>query len=204
MSSAIIPEEFVGKFYTADKDNDSEKLLFDGTLLQDGMIVLIGDPNLREENVEYDEGTAYHYWKIVANRWCLISNVVVEERGIVFIATYADGMMIKRGADVGTSWIVKTDSIPPDQGPKLPLEGVVYGKVFCGGPDCYVTHEPANYRTHHSQGCKFGLEKTLQNQYLSPKSDPDPFPVPDVNDLHFGQHDGCEKCSVTLNISNEG
>lgn len=128
---------FVDKFYEMIPEFD--QLLPRGTMLEDGMVVLIGDSiaraNLRHlEKLESGERTHIHtspeYERDKAreyNRWCTVSDIqiiprwwtneygeVVGERSpmIAFVGTYGDGTKRKRNCDSDFPWLVKKDSLP--------------------------------------------------------------------------------------------
>lgn len=112
-------QNYVGKYYAVNRE--TETLLFDGTYLKDGMVVILASPSHRVTvltGVTYSEAERYELNKV--SRWCTISNVRNQEsvRGvpqIAFIATYEDGFQIKRSQAVSHAWIVKNDSIPPEK-----------------------------------------------------------------------------------------
>ena len=105
-----IPVDVVGKYDMTDPA--TEELLFDGHELKNGMIVVIEDVELRWDVVD-DPDDKNVYYLMMMNRWCQISNVLVRNMKVEFIATYEDGFQIKRTTDVSKSWIVKKESIPP-------------------------------------------------------------------------------------------
>lgn len=102
----------VGKYYEMNVEEDD--LLFDGTKLRNGMWVLIEDDS-RRVNINVDEFSSaddFIYRARKWNRWMNVSEVVVDEVEVHFIAKYEDG--IKHKIDIGSnhSWYVKRTSIP--------------------------------------------------------------------------------------------
>lgn len=114
------PETYVSKYYTVGPE---ETLLFDATELRNGMEVVAGDPGDREDPLSVISGSELrtyeitHYNLKVKNRFCTISRVRVYDDynhipQVSFIATYEDGMQVKRTHRLSAPWIVKNDSIP--------------------------------------------------------------------------------------------
>lgn len=111
-------KDLVPKFYQMDPK--TEDLLYDGTSLADGMVILIATSDERSSlddlNEEWRKDKA-----LATNRWCKVSNLRVLKRTklmdarsatVSFIAVYEDGTKRKREYPVGESWFVKIDSIP--------------------------------------------------------------------------------------------
>jgi len=111
------PLIYISKYYTVNRDE--ETLLFDGTYLRDGMIIVFGDVDDRMDSFNTVGSSKDSYelnWK---NRFCTISNVYIEREfygrpQVSFIATYEDGVQIKRTHRLSASWIVRNDSIPAE------------------------------------------------------------------------------------------
>lgn len=135
-----IPTGIIGKYEVMDPA--TEDLLFDGYELKNGMIVVIEDVDLRWEVVDNPNSHQAHYLMIM-NRWARISNVFVRSQKVEFIATYEDGITVKRTTDIGKAWIVKRDSRPDYSRLKLisephniegievdPHVGQIVGNVF--------------------------------------------------------------------------
>lgn len=112
-------QNYVGKYYTVNRE--TETLLFDGTYLRDGMVVVSGEMNDRDDLKEEIRDEAELYERNMYSRWCTISHVRIEKLHyrnipqVSFIATYEDGNQIKQTFPVPKSWIVKNDSIPPEK-----------------------------------------------------------------------------------------
>jgi hypothetical protein len=101
---------FVPKYY--EMDPVIEDLLFDGSYLLDGMIVLVGDPRFRVDLTE--EMTPDHAEAAKRfNRWCSVTNLIVGHEYIAFLATYEDGTKRKVVLDRRWPWLVKLNSLPP-------------------------------------------------------------------------------------------
>ena len=106
---------YLDKYYEMDPNTDD--LLFDGTLLRNDMIVVVGDEQFRGDTTA--EMTPSNAERIkMFNRWCMVSNLVVGREQIAFIATYDDGTKRKIVCDVRWPWLVKLNSIRPDQQPQ--------------------------------------------------------------------------------------
>jgi hypothetical protein len=110
----VVRKSFVDKYY--EMDPKTEDLLFDGTYISEGMVVLIQSPSYKETLIEtsVSNGKYDEIWRAKKyNRWCTVSDVKSNERGIVsFIGVYEDGTKRKHCHDVFDAWIVKKDSIP--------------------------------------------------------------------------------------------
>lgn len=125
-------DEFEPKY--REMDPVTEKLLFDGSRLRNGMIVLPGSPERRvdiSENMtdaELDRAREH-------NRWVLVTELVISAGnpgGISFIAVYSDHTERKISAPMFWPWLVKRDSIPADYDPSAPakeLDAIVLGKL---------------------------------------------------------------------------
>lgn len=104
--------EYVDKYY--EMDPETEDVLHNGTLVVDGMKVLIEDPSLRQEmDGDMSAYDIYHARK--KNRWATVESSKVEHHGhpvLTFIGAYEDGVKMKVVEDVNCAWIVKKDSIP--------------------------------------------------------------------------------------------
>lgn len=111
VGSEIDVFDFAPKYYVANPE--TEKIVFDGMELQNGMEVLIEDPacrakitpGLKDDEDEFDLA-------LVMNRWCTVSDFrVIDETSIGFIATYPDETQRKRVVDFDEAWIVKKRSV---------------------------------------------------------------------------------------------
>lgn len=105
--------EFVDKYY--EMDPETEDVLDNGSLIADGMMVLIESPTSRETIKE--NMTPFQISEArMSNRWCTVtgSKVVGYSSGpmIEFVGIYEDGVKRKRATTVNLAWIVKKDSIP--------------------------------------------------------------------------------------------
>lgn len=109
---------YVDKYY--EMDPNTEDLLFDGTFLRNDMIVLPGDPNLRMDTTEQVTPDRAELIR-TRNRWSMVSNLIVSGSSAVFVATYDDGTKRKIVCDVRWPWLVKLNSIRPDEQP--PAQG---------------------------------------------------------------------------------
>lgn len=101
---------FVHKYY--EMDPATEDLLFDGTYLQDGMTVLVGDPMLRVD-LEEDVNPHLEEKAKIRNRWATISNVTISNDELSFLALYSDGTKRKVIVNVAWPWLVKLN-VPID------------------------------------------------------------------------------------------
>lgn len=118
-------KECVQKYF--EMDPKTEDLLFDGTHLRNGMTVLIEDP---EEKQDFDSANASRtdpaargiMWRArKLNRWCTVSNLLVEGDFALFVGIYEDGGKMKRMHEVDSSWFVKKDSIPAEEPKSTPI-----------------------------------------------------------------------------------
>jgi len=106
--------EWVSKYYTM--DSSTEDLLFDGTHLRTGMIVLYEDDRERidveriKESMRPVEQSMADKW----NRWCRVDNPKVNEGSLEFVGVYGDGTKRKFNVDVDKAWFVKKSSISPN------------------------------------------------------------------------------------------
>lgn len=105
---------FVEQFY--EMNPDTEDILFDGTELRDGMVVLIENDSSRENLGTVSlSGGAMLTKALVNNRWCTVSNIRIENSLVYFIAEYENGIKKKRWTSDTYAWYVKKDSIPKDK-----------------------------------------------------------------------------------------
>lgn len=122
---STIPDQFEDMFYRMNPETDD--ILENGSLVENGMIVLIEDHMLRESleralKVNPDTGTIDDFYAhnraLTHNRWCRVSQVHYQRAlygnnaQITFIAEYADGSKEKRRYGRGHAWLVKLDSLP--------------------------------------------------------------------------------------------
>ena len=106
--------EFVDQYY--EMDPETEDVLHNGTLVKDGMKILLEDPFLRER-IKADMSATATSIARMSNRWCTVegSTITVDPSGrsfLAFVAVYEDGVKRKRTIPAGLAWIVKTDSVP--------------------------------------------------------------------------------------------
>lgn len=106
-----------------DMDTQTEELLSRGSLLENGMVVLIEDPayrtNLRRLNMGSEESQlAATDEAKVANRWCEVSEVFCRRDVLTFVAIYPDGTKRKRTHASDAAWFVKLDSLPKEEEPE--------------------------------------------------------------------------------------
>jgi hypothetical protein len=102
-------DEFVDKTYIMDPA--TEDLLSRGSLLEDGMKVLIESATVKQvmtlkmADAEYALARRY-------NRWCTVSDIEDIGGRVAFIGTYDDGSKLKLVESRDMAWIVKLDSLP--------------------------------------------------------------------------------------------
>ncbi len=111
-----VPTEsaFVDRYY--EMDPETEDVLDNGTLIVDGMKVLVEDPTYRVD-IEKHLSTAEVVRARMRNRWATVegSKVFVdagEKPLLTFVGVYEDGVKRKWSIPTSYAWIVKTDSIP--------------------------------------------------------------------------------------------
>lgn len=93
----------VSKYYRMDPDEDG--ILFDGTEVKAGMIVLIESHEHRLEDKEHPDYKTF-------NAWCEVSQPTIRNGVLKFIGTYADGWQTVRIHAVNCAWLVKKESYP--------------------------------------------------------------------------------------------
>jgi hypothetical protein len=103
-------------------DPTTEKLLFDGSRLRNGMVVLYASP---ESRVEVREGMNEGELDTARerNRWFIVSELTISigsPGSVAFIATYFDHTERKIEETMSSPWLVKRDSIPADYDPTAP------------------------------------------------------------------------------------
>lgn len=94
---------FVPKFYQMDPKH--EDLLFDGTDLREGMIVLIEHPMYRAD-VDVELSGAELEQAMRFNRWAMITRLNITGNELTFVAEYADGSKKKISASAKESWLM--------------------------------------------------------------------------------------------------
>lgn len=101
--------EYVDKYY--EMDPESEDLLDNGSLVIDGMKVLIEDPDFRQ-NI-YDGMTALEISNArMTNRWATVEKAKLLGDRLSFVGVYDDGIKRKVVREIALAWLVKKDSIP--------------------------------------------------------------------------------------------
>jgi hypothetical protein len=109
--------EFVPEFY--DMDPETEDLLDNGTLVVDGMRVLIENDNYRATVSEKSLQTTVASAK-KGNRWCIVSSARIvreaDDQYLSFIGTYDDGTKRKWYISAREAWFVKKNTIPRADG----------------------------------------------------------------------------------------
>lgn len=108
--------DLVPKYYVMDPN--TEDLLFDGSELRNGMVVLAAEPFIRYNTMDFAEGDEEFQWGANEwNRWCTVSRLVYPTTDIVeFVGIYADDTKLKRAVKLRRPWYVKADSITGDGG----------------------------------------------------------------------------------------
>jgi len=105
----------VDKYYRMNPETDD--VLANGNLLQKGMKVLVGDPNLRE-NYEDEMSLANKYRYDKFNRWSTIDSDVHFFKKpndfvyVSFVALYEDGAKMPMHVATFYPWLIKKDTIP--------------------------------------------------------------------------------------------
>jgi len=116
---------FVDRDYVMNPEDDD--LLFDGTELRPGMIVLVESSLMKADIDGFDN--KYDRKRILeCNRWCEVVRVEIEPRFqedeagrtipssplVKFLARYPDGTLANRTYDASYAWYVKKFSIPQE------------------------------------------------------------------------------------------
>jgi hypothetical protein len=105
-----IKKTFVSKYEPMNPEK--EFLLADSSFLQNGMVVLIADPNYRasEDDMQADWGI---HRALEKNRWCKISHLKFYASGMnyQFVGTYDDKTQMIRRGDERVHWFIKKDSV---------------------------------------------------------------------------------------------
>jgi len=105
----IQTEGLVDAFY--EMDPETEDVLSNGTLIVDGMKVLIESPSNR--TIVHDQlSDAGLYEARRDNSWCKVENSAIEGAYVAFVGVYEDGVKRKRMVLKSEAWVVKKDSIP--------------------------------------------------------------------------------------------
>lgn len=144
--------EFVDKYFKMDPE--TTVLVSDGWGLENGMVVLVADDNMRLYPDRLKN--SFQAWELERmrdnNQWAIISGVEKYESTdgdvISFIATRWDGTQKKRNLARSLAWYVKKDSLPASEdGPEYDadlrdVEGILQ-KMLSGMEDSYGWEEAA-------------------------------------------------------------
>lgn len=95
--------QFVDKYFQMDPEQHD--VLFDGTEMQDGMVVLYENPRGRVDMNEVLDEESLELARR-RNRWALVSKVRVSSDRVEFLAEYHDGSKKKINESKDVSWIV--------------------------------------------------------------------------------------------------
>lgn len=104
------PSMFVSQFY--EMDPEFEDILYDGTELKNGMVVLIESYHGRAEQCSADSSPTLIAENKILNRWATVERVHFQHGNVHFVAVYGDGTKVKRNYLDALSWLVKKDSLP--------------------------------------------------------------------------------------------
>lgn len=101
--------QFVDQYY--EMDPETEDLLDNGSLVIDGMKVLLEDPQFRT-NI-HDGMSAYEISGArMTNRWATVEKAKLVDGNLSFVGVYDDGIKRKVVREIRLAWLVKKDSIP--------------------------------------------------------------------------------------------
>lgn len=107
-----VMKTFVDQY--APMNPETEFLIPNAKLLQNGMEVLVAEPMYRENkySIERGEDSGIDH-ALERNRWCKVSHLAIDYQNKVytFIATYSDGTQRKRTSGAYWAWLVKLDSV---------------------------------------------------------------------------------------------
>lgn len=105
---------FEDRFYRMDPEVD--EVLFDGTYIRNGMVILIEDPDNRStfDVSEIPGNPIVENDLRLKNRWCTVEKIKITHDGEVvqFVGVYADGERRKRMYQTVVGWLAKKNSIP--------------------------------------------------------------------------------------------
>ena len=132
VNTAFTPQHYIS-------DPDTETVLFDGSFLKNGMVVMVGSPVLRV-NVDTpypmspDEmGRALQY-----NRWAKVSHLngfaylPSGHKMVEFLATYEDGTQMEFHIAQSYSWIVKKSSVEVQESRRELVKAILRGELIKG------------------------------------------------------------------------
>jgi len=125
MSDNDAQSVFVDKDFVMNPEDDD--LLFDGTMLKPGMVVLLESSLMKGSPSDLDSPWSKNHY-LENNRWCEVLRVEVRRRFdrdendrvvsssplVSFMARYPDGTLAKRTYDASFAWYVKKFSIPKE------------------------------------------------------------------------------------------
>lgn len=118
---------FVARDYVMNPEDDI--LLFDGTELKPGMVVLLESDHQKGDQKDLENAWSKKRY-LESNRWCEVLRVQVQRRPeydehgqylfegsplVHFTAQYPDGVVAKRTYDASFAWIVKKISMPTEE-----------------------------------------------------------------------------------------
>lgn len=91
-----------------DMDPETDDLLFDGTELVEGMVVLIADPKMRVD-IRYPLSPKMLYRARTWNRWFVVSHLSISDsdKTVIMMANYEDGSKRKIETQASLPWISK-------------------------------------------------------------------------------------------------
>lgn len=113
ISTEIVPVNY-------EMNPDEDDILFDGSKLRNGMVVLVESASLRDyECLCADENCASKVRQRTQARWARVSEVklapsIYSDVFVEFIAIYGDRVKKKRTVPLTLSWIVKKNSLPKE------------------------------------------------------------------------------------------
>jgi hypothetical protein len=132
----------VDKWY--EMDPEVETLLYDGTELVEGMIVLIETSNKKVDvRLELSDEELYyaHRW----NRWMMISRIKIVDGIVWFLAEYEDGTQAKLSTSVNHAWLSKF-------GKPMVGRAEVTGQLQFADPDVALVPTPGKATLYVTEG----------------------------------------------------
>lgn len=107
MTFVEIPEEFVTQ--TQEMDPQTEDVIR-GSELRHGMVVVIEGTLMREATPD-ENSHALRVSRFTAqNRWCRVTDLLVQNDIVSFVGVYSDGVKIPRTYANSWFWVVKNAS----------------------------------------------------------------------------------------------
>lgn len=107
--STVDLSQFTPKYY--EMDPETEDIIPDGEGLENGMVVLLENENLRVDLSTADRSEQKYYMARERNRWCKISDLRISGDMVRFTATYVDDTKRHRSYSLTEPWLVALDSI---------------------------------------------------------------------------------------------